>query len=200
MKMLLFSDLHGDRAALERLMAVEADYYLSAGDLVSWASGFEKLGPVLAPKGDRVLVLPGNHESESNIERFCQTYSLCPLHGKSLEIAGVHLAGLGYSNPTPFNTPGEYGETEIAARLEPFHVLKPLVLVCHCPPLGTSLDEAMPGRHFGSSAVRSFIDRHQPVRFFCGHIHEAAGRETAIGATRGVNLGKQGYLLDFATL
>jgi Icc-related predicted phosphoesterase len=30
------------------------------------------------------------------------------------------VAGLGYSNPTPFNTPGEYSEKELAARLAGF--------------------------------------------------------------------------------
>ena len=32
MKLLIFSDIHGDKAALEKLMNVEADYYFAAGD------------------------------------------------------------------------------------------------------------------------------------------------------------------------
>jgi hypothetical protein len=103
---------------------------------------------------------------------------------------------LGHSNPTPFNTPGEDSEDTIASNLEAFAALKPLALICHCPPLDTPLDEASPGRHFGSSAVREFIDNHQPEWFLCGHIHEAAGRDVMLGKTRGVNVGKQGYLLE----
>jgi uncharacterized protein len=32
--------------------------------------------------------------------------------------------------------------------------------------------------------------------FFCGHIHEAEGRETRIGKTKAWNVGKRGYLLE----
>jgi Icc-related predicted phosphoesterase len=70
------------------------------------------------------------------------------------------------------------------------------VLVCHCPPLGTRLDEAAPGKHFGSRAIADFVTAHQPCYFFCGHIHEAAGRSVLLGETRAVNVGKQGYLLQ----
>lgn len=200
MKVLVFSDIHGDTEALRRAMETDADCYIAAGDLVNFARGFEKVGPLLQAKAEQVYVLPGNHESPSDIERFCQTYGLKPLHGRSFEADGYHVAGLGCSNPTPFNTPGEYTESELSAKLEPFAGLKPLVLVCHCPPRGTPLDEARPGAHFGSESVRRFIELHQPVWFFCGHIHEAAGRTAQLGATRAANVGKKGYLLDFDTL
>ncbi len=62
----------------------------------------------------------------------------------------MHVAGLGYSSPTPFNTPGEYSEEEMAARLAKFADLKPLVLICHAPPLNTALDRVNEGLHAGS--------------------------------------------------
>lgn len=108
----------------------------------------------------------------------------------------VPIAGFGYSNPTPFDTPGEYSEAELEERLSSFAGMQPLVLICHCPPKGTPLDRAGEGLHFGSGAVRRFIEQHQPERFFCGHIHEAEGVEARIGSTVGVNVGKKGYLLD----
>ena len=88
----------------------------------------------------------------------------------------------------------------MGARLEPFAALKPLVQGVECPPKDTALDRAGEGLHFGSPAIRTFLDQHQPVRFFCGHIHEAAGAETALGLTVGMNLGKRGHLLDLATI
>jgi uncharacterized protein len=196
-RLLVFSDIHGDLAALERVMATEADYYVAAGDLVNFGRGLDRVGPVLQKKAERVWVLPGNHESTTDIEKLCRDYGLHDFHGRSLEVDGWHVAGLGYSNITPFQTPGEYTEDELARRLEPFASLRPLVLICHCPPIGTALDEAAPGRHLGSTAVKSFLDRVQPGYFFCGHIHEAAGRTAALGATFGVNVGKRGYLLEF---
>ncbi|MBI4893367.1 MAG: metallophosphoesterase [Acidobacteria bacterium] len=196
MRILVFSDIHGDLAALNRLMEIDADYYIAAGDLVNWARGLAALGPVLQRRAPQVYVLPGNHENESHIGEFCREFGLHPLHGRSFQAGHYHVAGLGHSNPTPFNTPGEYSESEIAARLAPFATLDPLVLVCHCPPLNTPLDRAAPGRHFGSSAVHDFLMAHPPRWFLCGHIHEAAGTRTAFGNTQAVNAGKQGFLLE----
>lgn len=200
MKLLVFSDIHMDKKALERLMAVEADLYVCAGDLVTWARGLDTMAELLQPRAEKMYMLPGNHESESDIARVCDRYGFTNLHGKSIEAGGVHIAGLGYSSPTPFNTPGEYTEAQMAERLAPFAGLKPLVLICHCPPKDTDLDGLKPGAHFGSQAVREFIDAYEPARFFCGHIHECEGRDVMIGHTRGANVGKRGYLLDLTTL
>ena len=196
MKLLIFSDLHNDVRALEKLAATEADYYFAAGDLVSWARGLDKMGPALASRRDRVYVLPGNHESEKDIADFCARFGFHAFHGIRLELAGHHVAGLGYSSPTPFQTPGEYSEQELASRLEAFAGLKPLVLICHAPPRNTALDRVKEGVHAGSDAVRSFIERNQPRYFFCGHIHEAEGVSATFGETLGVNVGKRGYLLE----
>jgi Icc-related predicted phosphoesterase len=192
---LVFSDLHNDVRALEKLMEMEADYYFAAGDLVSWARGLYKMGEVMRCRAERVYVLPGNHESESDINAFCGRFGFKNFHGGTLETAGVHFAGLGYSTPTPFDTPGEYTELEMAERLAKFANLKPLVLVCHAPPLNTDLDRINAHLHAGSQAVRDFIERSQPLHFFCGHIHEAEGKVIQMGATRAMNVGKKGYLL-----
>ncbi len=179
-------------------MAIQADYYFAAGDLATFGRGLEECGEILRRRAGRVYVLPGNHESAAQIAAFTAKFGLNDFHGKSFEAGGFHIAGLGYSSPTPFNTPGEYSEEEIAERLKPFARLKPLVLICHCPPLGTPLDRVREGVHAGSRSVREFIGRHQPEYFVCGHIHEAAGVVSDIGRTRAVNAGKRGYLLETA--
>jgi Icc-related predicted phosphoesterase len=194
---LIFSDIHNDARALQKLMEIEADYYFAASDLVSWARGLDKMGELMRAKAERVYVLPGNHESESDIAGLCARFGFVNFHGKSMEAGGTYIAGLGCSTHTPFNTPGEYSETEMAARLEPFAKLSPLVLICHAPPLDTALDRIRDGLHAGSRAVREFIERHQPVRFFCGHIHEAEGVAIQMGGTRAQNVGKRGHLLEW---
>lgn len=179
-------------------MAVDADLYIAAGDLTNFARGLEKMGPLLQSKGDRVYVMPGNHESSSDIDAFATQYGLHTFHNRVIVAAGVHIAGLGYSNITPFKTPGEYTEEQFKERLDVWRGLKPMVLICHCPPLDTPLDQAGPGKHFGSAAIRKFIDDEQPLQFFCGHIHEAEGVEAMLGSTRGRNVGKRGFLLELS--
>lgn len=196
MRVLIFSDIHSDLAALERLAGTPADLYLCAGDLCNWSRGLEACGEILRPLGDKLWVMPGNHETAAQITEFCGRYGFQDFHRRSFEQGGWHFAGLGYSNPTPFDTPGESSEDELAERLDAFSELDPLVLVCHAPPKDTPLDAAAPGEHFGSTAVRDFVARVEPRHMFCGHIHEAAGVETQLGATHAMNVGKAGFLLE----
>jgi Icc-related predicted phosphoesterase len=195
-KLLIFSDIHSDWKALERLLAIEADYYIAAGDQVTWEKGIERAGEILAPRGDKVYVLPGNHESAETIAGMCARHGLHDFHERHIQVGKWQVAGLGYSSPTPFNTPGEYSEQEIEERLRRFAELTPLVLVCHAPPYGTALDQVRPGFHAGSRSVREFIEKYQPEHFFCGHIHEAEGVVIEMGRTRAKNVGKAGHLLE----
>jgi hypothetical protein len=195
-RLLIFSDIHNDWETLERILAVEADFYITAGDQVTWGRGLDRCGQILKTRGDKVWVLPGNHESASQIAALCDQYGLNPFHQRHFTVGAWHVAGLGYSSPTPFDTPGEYTEPQIASLLTPFASLRPLVLVCHAPPYGTALDEVRPGLHAGSTAVRDFIQRCQPAYFFCGHIHEAEGVSIEMGKTRALNVGKKAYLLE----
>lgn len=195
-RFLIFSDIHNDLKTLEKLMAQAADAYICAGDLVNWGRGLEKTGEVMQRHGRRVYVMPGNHESERDIVEFCERLGFVNLHGKAETIEGIRVAGLGYSTITPFDTPGEYTEDQIMEHLAPFAEFKPEVLVCHSPPLDTPLDRIKEGLHAGSRAVREFIEQNQPAHFFCGHIHEAEGVVFQMGATRAMNVGKKGWLLE----
>src|ERR1041384_1339449 len=145
MKLLVFSDIHSDLKALERLMAIEADYYFAAGDLCNWGRALEATGEVMKTRADRVYVLPGNHESAEQISAYCARFGFHDFHGQRMQVGRYHVAGLGYSSPTPFDTPGEYSEDQIAARLGKFAGLKPLVMVCHAPPYGSTLDRVRDG-------------------------------------------------------
>jgi uncharacterized protein len=195
-KLLVFSDLHSDVRALERLMSIEADYYFCAGDLVNFSRGLDAMGEILKQRGDRVYVIPGNHETAAQVTELCERFGLNDFHGKRIEIDGFHVVGLGYSNRTPFDTPGEYSEEEIDAHLHQFDGVRPMIAICHVPPYGTMLDRITNLKHAGSKSMRDFVRREQPRFFFCGHIHEAAGAQDKLGDTSAMNVGKKGYLLD----
>ncbi len=197
MRVQVFSDIHGDIAALRRAVAVPADVYIAAGDLVTWPAPLDPCTAALRPLGDRLWIMPGNNETAEQVETYCTDHGFRNFHDTAVELHGRWFVGMGYSNITPFDTPGEYTEEELAARLAPYASMRPQVLVCHAPPSGTALDEAAPGLHFGSAAVREYIDAHQPSFCFCGHIHEGEGRSVTMGATVAVNVGKAGYLLEW---
>jgi Icc-related predicted phosphoesterase len=163
---------------------------------VSWARGLDRCGEILKTRGDKVWVLPGNHETAEQISEMCDRYGLNDFHEQHFQAGRWQVAGLGYSSPTPFDTPGEYSEAELSQRLAAFAPLSPLVLVCHAPPRDTALDQVRSGVHAGSTAVREFIEKHQPDHFFCGHIHEAEGVEIQMGKTRARNLGKKAWMLE----
>src|SRR5215467_8484416 len=98
-RLLIFSDIHNDTRALEELMAIEADYYFCAGDLVTFQRGLDKMAEGLRLRADKMYVIPGNHEAENDIAEMCTRCGFVNLHGRSIEIGGIHVAGLGYSGP-----------------------------------------------------------------------------------------------------
>ena len=197
MKLLVFSDIHSDLRALSRLMAIEADYYFCAGDLVNFGRYLDAVGEIMKPRAEKMYVIPGNHESPGQITEFCEKFGFHDFHGKQVEIDGLQVVGLGCSNITPFETPGEYTEEQLAEKLGSFGTLrKPAIAILHCPPFRTPLDRITNLRHAGSRAVREFIEREQPRYFFCGHIHEAAGVTETLGTSSAMNVGKRGFVLD----
>ena len=101
-----------------------------------------------------MYVLPGNHESADMVAGMCARHGLHDFHERHIQVGRWQVAGLGYSSPTPFHTPGEYSEPQIAERLLRFAELTPLVpgpedligqtaveVVCHCPVQSRMLQE-----------------------------------------------------------
>jgi uncharacterized protein len=196
MKVLIFSDTHGDLRALERVVAQPADIYIAAGDLSNFGKGLERCGEILKPLGERLWVLPGNHETYDQMKEFCARYGFIDFHRQTKELGGTKCAGLGYSNITPFKTPGEYTEPQIAHALSQFVGMDQLYLVVHFPPRDTKLDEYAEGQHAGSSTLRDWVEHEKPLYLFCGHIHETAGMKDQLGRTHCVNVGKEGYTIE----
>ncbi|HDQ40300.1 MAG TPA: serine/threonine protein phosphatase [Desulfonatronum sp.] len=116
------------------------------------------------------------------------------IHARGLDLGnGVGLMGVGYSNPTPFGTPAEVSDDQIALWLdqayEQVRNLPHLLLVAHNPPFGTATDKVRGGVSVGSRAVRAFIERVQPQVCLTGHIHEARAVDQ-IGKTVIINPGQ----------
>ena len=121
----------------------------------------------------------------------------------------IDMLTCGWTNPTPWNTERELPEDQLLAKLEGLVELVPDVKKCifsfHAPPYRTKLDVAptldanlrmqsglggSPFQNVGSQAVRTIIEKYQPLVAVHGHIHESAGKDK-IGNTLCFNPGSE---------
>jgi hypothetical protein len=197
MKLLAFSDIHGAYRCVDEILALEKDYdaVIIAGDLTTNGSPHEAEGALrqFAKQGKLLFIVAGNMDPRPLESVFVQHARLVDARG---ELHGdVGLFGVSGSPPTPFATPYEISEEDIAIRAaagwEQVRAARLKIFVPHAPPLNTLCDKLPSGKHVGSSAVRAFIDEYQPEACVCGHIHEARGVDV-LGKTQIVNCGPTG--------
>ncbi len=172
MRLLVFSDLHQEGAALEKLrelaMNEEFDYVLSCGDNspnISFLEGIIDSFP-------RFFLIPGNWEGEKANDFISKSRN--SVNEKRVELEeNLNLVGFGYSNVTPFRTYGELSEKEIYERMGRLRIDNNSILLLHCPPKGYF--DAVRGGNAGSSSVLKIIRERKPLAAFFGHIHETEG-------------------------
>ncbi|NYZ73882.1 metallophosphoesterase family protein [Candidatus Micrarchaeota archaeon] len=171
MKLLVFSDLHGEEAALESLqrIAPDFDHVLICGDIsrsVSFAEDVLKAFPT-------AFIIPGNWDSEQVNTVLASSRQW--LHGKRVKLGkSLSIAGFGYSPPTPFGTFGELSEQDILSGMAKLKMDSNTLLMLHCPPKG-HFDQGMLGRHIGSESILKMIKENKPLAAFFGHAHEHEG-------------------------
>lgn len=166
----------------------------------------------VAPQGVYLYFLPGNDDLDSIDEVIAEFESANVRNpdGKRFWIDDHHeLVGLANANMTPWRCNRDIDEDELAIRLEDLAALleEPhrAVMALHVPPFDSGLDicpeldENLQIVHrggqvlmkpVGSTAVRNFIERVQPLLTLHGHIHESAGH-TRIGQTLAINAGSE---------
>lgn len=176
-------------------MAKKADIYICLGDPSNLGEGLDEAGEILAPLKEKLLIMPGNHETSKQIEALCKKHGFLDFHQRVTKKGDFSFAGLGLVVPTPFDTPGETTEEEFEKALRSFRDSKNLLLFTHCPPKNSQLDLLENGSHVGSQAVQNFIKQHSPLYCFCGHIHENHGKVQRIGETTCFSIGKKGLEL-----
>lgn len=124
------------------------------------------------------------------------------IHTVTRELApGIAMFGVGGSTTTPFGTPSEFSEEQVATWLaacwRTARTYPHSVLISHNPPKDTACDLISSGVHVGSQAVRTFLEEAQPEICLCGHIHEARAVDH-VGRTLVINpgmLSEGGYVV-----
>ena len=194
MLVLAMTDLHGNVSRLGRFAGdlAAADVVVISGDLTQFGGRHEGAAVVDAVRtyAPRVLAVGGNCD-RPDVERYLEDEGLS-LHGIRREVEGVFFLGAGMSLPCPGPGPAGNAEDELRACLElASRGIEPgarTIVVSHAPPFDTAADVSSGGGHAGSSAVRKFIERTQPLACFSGHIHESRG-VGHVGPTTVVNPG-----------
>ena len=160
--------------------------------------------------GIQVIFAPGNDDPFFIDEMLSASDLVVNPDGQVVELpGGFPMISIGYSNITPWSSPRELEEAELA-RVISEQVAKldnpeRAIFNLHVPPKDTTLDQAMALDDdfrpiiksgspvitgVGSSAVREAIEKYQPVMSLHGHIHESRG-EARIGKTLAINPGSE---------
>jgi Icc-related predicted phosphoesterase len=197
-RLLLFSDVHSDRAACRRLVdrSSEVDVVVGAGDFATMRRNLQATIDVLSAIDVPTVLVPGNAESVEELRSACANWEAATvLHGEGAEIDGLSFYGIGGGIPvTPFGD-WSYDFTEEAAEDLLADCPSGGVLVSHSPPKN-AVDRDSNGTHLGSTAVRAAVEEKSPALTVCGHIHGSWGEEAAIGETTVVNAGPQGRVVE----
>jgi uncharacterized protein len=198
-------------AAQERTLAQDPDAVPAAfarvtrESLARWADlAEERLGAAGVP----AFMMLGNDDDPELAEVLREaTYVQYAEDGICELPAGWQMLSFGPSTPTPWHTPRELTEEEIADSLRDLaaKVEDPsrTVFNIHCPPVDTHLDQApkldaelrpvvdasgIRTTSAGSTAVRELIQDLQPVVGLHGHVHESPGA-SKLGHTVCINPG-----------
>ncbi|MCQ2079378.1 MAG: metallophosphoesterase family protein [archaeon] len=176
MKFLVLTDLHQETANIpwinELVKTESPDAVLCLGDITNFGTGAQA-ADILSQIDCKVYALPGNcdpRELPASISEVA-----VDMHGKSAQIGEYHVAGLGGSNITIFDTPFELQEEEIDSLLRPISK-EGMILMTHAPSYGI-LDHIPNGTSVGSPAIRKIVEDFKPVLALSGHIHEDFGTQ-----------------------
>src|SRR6266702_721050 len=139
------------------------------------------------------LVMPGNDDPPWVRRLLDQAGWLQQAEERIVGFGPYQVLSLGYSTPTPWDSPREITEDQMRAKLttlaEHLDPAQPTIFNLHNPPFGTAGGEPVQVP-VGSHAIRESIEDVQPVVALCGHIHESRAT-SKLGRTLVVNPGSQ---------
>ena len=198
-----------EKAALDASPQKQHEAFLAAArrTATDWLNlADERLRATKTP----AFMMLGNDDYSELESVFGQSEMVVDADGHAVELpGGFQLVSLGYSNRTPWDSPRELDEPDLATRIDAMAdtVRDPTTTIfnIHVPPIGTHIDVAaelddtltpvvrggyIQTKNVGSTAVRDAITRYQPVLSLHGHIHESPGM-AKVGRTICINPGSE---------
>jgi Icc-related predicted phosphoesterase len=202
------SEYENIRSDPEKITAIFEKLMLDR--LNSWASAAKQH---LEPLGVKCYWTGGNDDQQKILDKVDQNEFFENVEERVIRLDEDHeMMSMGWSNPTPWKTPRECSEDELAVRLDRVASQVREVGSCiyniHPPPFDSTLDIAAkldasfdPPKPVtsagnvvwipvGSTAVRNLIEKTQPLLMLCGHIHETKNA-TKLNRTTCINPGSE---------
>ena len=199
LRILAAGDIHGDidlaNKLAERAKKEDVDLVILCGDLTYQEQSTDNLiGPFVKRK-EKVLLIPGNHETIATADFLSELYGVKNIHGYSVKYKGIGIFGAGGANIGLF----QLEENEIYDLLkkgfDKIKYLKKKIMVTHVHPKKSKMEKFT--KIFpGSSGVRKAIEKFHPDILLCSHVHEAEGIEEKIGKSKVINVGKKGKIIE----
>jgi Icc-related predicted phosphoesterase len=196
-----------DKASIERIFLG-----LALRRLTGWMQLADER---LRGSGIKLYMMGGNDDEQSLLDELMRTSyeNVVFCENRVVEISEHHaMVSSGISTPTPWHTPREMTEDDLAVILEGLAKQLPdparAIFNFHVPPVDSTLDTCpmldwttdppsqivKSGQAVlfgaGSRAVRKTIETHQPLLSLHGHIHESGG-VARIGRTTAINPGSE---------
>ncbi len=189
-RILASADLHGDIKAVKKVVKYShlADVVVVAGDLSNLGNKLRKTLVELNKSKVKVLVVPGNHETEEQlIAESVDLHNIINLHKSFFMVKKTLFLGYGGANFT--NTEPDFLDVQpFFHRLIEKNKPEKVVFVTHNPPYGF-LDD-LGGEHVGTFEFTEFMKSEKLNLIICGHLHEHAGLEVNFRKTKIINPGK----------
>ncbi len=197
MRLLVFSDVHGDEEVIERIIKKakkhDPDFLICAGDLTMLGRNLENLLYKLNKLNKPLMIIPGNHEEDNELKKVCKKYKfIIYLHKACYEINDFLFFGYGGGGFSREDNQLDRIVSQFKKRIKN----KKIIVITHAPPYKTELDRVPSLGHVGNKSITNFIKEIKPKLLISGHIHECIGKSDRIRDTIIVNPKRFGEIIE----
>ncbi len=196
MKIFAFVDVHAQVRCIKKILRESrgADFLVCAGDLSNFCTGLEKMTKMLALANKPMIMVHGNHEESSDIDKLALKFPfVVNVHRRLYRVGNVAFVGYG-GGGFAFEDKGmERFFENIKSKIQSFDNV---VLVTHAPAYGKKVDYVPRLGHRGCISVNRGIKLLKPAYVIAGHLHETSGKTDKLGKTFLLNPGCAGRMLE----
>ena len=198
LRILAAGDIHGDTGLAEKLAEraekEKCDLVILCGDLTMREQSTDNIIGPFKKRKEKVLILPGNHETVATTDFLAELYGVKNIHGYSVKYKDVGIFGCGGANIGLFQLEEDEIYDLLKKGFNKIKYIKKKIMATHVHPSESKMEkftEFFPG----SKGVKKAIEKFHPDLLLCSHVHEAEGIEEKIGKTKVISVGKKGKII-----